>query len=194
VDAIQAVGALPVDAAALDLDMVVTGAHKWLMGMEGAGFCGLSARALQALAPRTAGWLSHEDPVRFFARGAPGTCATTARSGPRPPGWRAAPRPVLGFAALQAGMAPLLELGVPAIAAHIGAYLDRLEPALQERGFVSLRSPLAAQRAGILSVDPPAGRRSGGPAGRAGRPRPRLRPARRPPALLAALAQRARRD
>ena len=156
VDAIQALGALPLDAGALDLDMVVTGAHKWLMGMEGAGFCGLSARALEALAPRTAGWLSHEEPVRFLLEGAghlrydrPIRADASWMEGGAPP--------VLGFAALQAGMAPLLELGIPAIAAHIGAYLDRLEPALQARGFVSLRSPLAAQRSGILSVDPPPG-------------------------------------
>ena len=43
-----------------------------------------------------------------------------------------------------------------AIHAHVGDYLDRLEPELVERGFQSLRSPDAEARSCILSVDPPA--------------------------------------
>ncbi|HKU37760.1 MAG TPA: aminotransferase class V-fold PLP-dependent enzyme, partial [Polyangiales bacterium] len=37
VDAVQALGAAPFDVTALDVDYLAAGAHKWLMGTDGAG-------------------------------------------------------------------------------------------------------------------------------------------------------------
>jgi selenocysteine lyase/cysteine desulfurase len=65
--------------------------------------------------------------------------------------------PAVGLAALGASVRLLLELGTAAIAAHVGRYLDQLEPALTARGFISLRAAAPAARSGILSVAPPAG-------------------------------------
>ena len=48
-------------------------------------------------------------------------------------------------------------LGVPAIAAHVEGYLDRLEPELAVRGFTSLRTSWREGRSGILSLEPPPG-------------------------------------
>ncbi|MEC7948318.1 MAG: aminotransferase class V-fold PLP-dependent enzyme, partial [Myxococcota bacterium] len=69
VDAIQAVGALPLDMAREQFDILATGTHKWLMGLDGFGFAAIGPRALARMRPRVAGWLSHEDPVRFLFEG-----------------------------------------------------------------------------------------------------------------------------
>ena len=49
------------------------------------------------------------------------------------------------------------QLGVPAIFAHIGGYLDQLESGLLAQGFTSLRASDPAARSGILSMLPPGG-------------------------------------
>jgi cysteine desulfurase / selenocysteine lyase len=156
VDAIQACGVVPLDAPALGIDYLVTGAHKWLLGPEGVGFIFARPERARALVPRTAGWLSHEDGTRFLFAG---------------PGELRYDRPVkatlqmveggssstLGFAALEAGIDPILALSPSAIFAHVNRYLDLLEPGVSARGFRSRRAPEAERRSGILSFEPPQG-------------------------------------
>jgi selenocysteine lyase/cysteine desulfurase len=55
------------------------------------------------------------------------------------------------FAALQAGIRPLEELGLPAIFAHVQRLHDALEPLGLERGWRSCRARDPAARSGILS-------------------------------------------
>jgi len=153
VDAIQACGIVPLDVNALGVDYLVSGAHKWLMGCEGAGF--IYARDSRTLVPRTAGWLSHEDAIRFLMRG---------------PGELRYDRPIktgidflegsssssLSLTALDASLDAILAVGVERIWAKVSRYLDRLEQGLVERGLVTLRAPQAEARSGILSFEPPA--------------------------------------
>ena len=157
VDAIQACGVVPLDVLALDLDYLAGGAHKWLMALEGAGYLYAKPSCTQRLVPRTAGWLSHEDGLRFLFEG---------------PGELRYDRPIkssiqflegsssngVGYAALEAALKPILQLGVPAIYAHVSAYLDELEAGLLARGLHSLRPRDPARRSGILSFQPPPGR------------------------------------
>lgn len=157
VDAIQACGIVPIDVEAEGIDYLVTGAHKWLLGPEGAGFVYARPARAKRLVPRSAGWLSHEDATRFLFDGK---------------GQLRYDRPLkqtiqvleggstnsLGFAALEAGIEPLLKLTPTTIFAHVSSYLDTLEAGLVERGFQSLRSADPAGRSGILAVEPVAGR------------------------------------
>src|SRR5262249_23746453 len=69
VDAVQCCGAVPLDAGAAGIDYLASGSHKWLMGLEGAGFLYVSPDRVDALRPNVAGWLSHEDPLDFLFRG-----------------------------------------------------------------------------------------------------------------------------
>ena len=153
-DAIQACGVVPLDVTALDIDYLTGGAHKWLMALEGAGFLYVKPSCTQRLIPRTAGWLSHEEGLRFLFEG---------------PGMLRYDRPIkggiqfmegtsanaAGYAALEAALAAILQLGVPAIFEHVSAYLDQLEAGLLARGLNSLRPSQAARRSGILSFEPP---------------------------------------
>ena len=69
VDGIQALGAVPLDVRADDLDYLAAGAHKWLMGMEGAGMLYVAPSRIAALQPRLASWLSHNEATRFLFEG-----------------------------------------------------------------------------------------------------------------------------
>ena len=153
VDAIQAAGVVPLNLGHLDLDYVAGGAHKWLMGLEGTGY--LVARA-DTLTPRVAGWLSVEDPLSFLMEGE-GHLRYDKDVRDETDALELGSTNVVGAAALQAAIEPLLELGVEAIFQHVQDFHDLLEPALLERGFTSERAAQARFRSGILSVRPPPG-------------------------------------
>lgn len=156
VDGIQALGVVPLDAPALGIDYLVAGAHKWLMGLEGCGFAWVAPGREASLVPRMAGWLSHEDPVDFLFKGA-GHLRSDRPIRRRADMLEGGARNAVGFAALEAGLAPIEALSVPAVFEHVSGLLDTLEAGLVGRGWVSLRSPGAAGRSGILSVLPPRG-------------------------------------
>ncbi|HTP51709.1 MAG TPA: aminotransferase class V-fold PLP-dependent enzyme [Anaeromyxobacteraceae bacterium] len=153
VDAVQCAGAVPLDVRGVDY--LAAGAHKWLMGILGAGFLYVRPGLSAEFVPRTAGWLSHEDAARFLVE--PGQLRydrPIRRSASFVEGGGASE---VSLAALRASVEILLELGVPAIHSHVGHYLDRLEPELLERGFRSLRAKEPARRSSILSLEPPPG-------------------------------------
>jgi cysteine desulfurase/selenocysteine lyase len=50
-DAIQGVGTIPIDAPAMNVDLLACGATKWLMGPPGAGFCYVRSELLDSLVP-----------------------------------------------------------------------------------------------------------------------------------------------
>jgi selenocysteine lyase/cysteine desulfurase len=64
---------------------------------------------------------------------------------------------VMGLAALGASIGILRELGISAIHAHVGGYLDRLEAGLIERGFESQRASAPSLRSTLLSLAVPDG-------------------------------------
>jgi selenocysteine lyase/cysteine desulfurase len=156
VDAVQACGAVPLDVAREQIDYLSCGAHKFLMGLEGAGFVFVSPRAVTRLRPHVAGWLSHEEPDSFLYAG-PGHLRYDRPIRQSADFLEAGTLSAVGFAALGASVETLLELGVPAIFAHVNRYLDELEPLVVARGFRSLRARDAERRSCILSLVPPAG-------------------------------------
>jgi selenocysteine lyase/cysteine desulfurase len=156
VDAVQGVGVVPIDVGAAGIDYLACGAHKWLMGLEGAGFLYVSPERVAALRPSVAGWLSHEDPIGFLLRG-PGQMRYDRPIRKTADFFEGGNLNTAGLSALEASIDLLLHLGVPAIFAHVNGILDALEAGLLARGFESLRSRDPRQRSGILSVRPPAG-------------------------------------
>lgn len=64
-DAYQSTGAVPFDVTELDVDFLVGGSVKWLCGGPGAGYLYVHPRVVEGLAPRMAGWFSHEEPFAF---------------------------------------------------------------------------------------------------------------------------------
>jgi cysteine desulfurase/selenocysteine lyase len=157
VDAIQGLGATPIDVVADGVDYLAAGGHKWLMGVEGAGVLYVRESRAAALRPDSAGWLSHVDPARFLVAGEGGHLRYDRPLRARADVFEGGTFNALGCYALEASVDALLGLGVEAIHAHVNAYLDALEPGLAARGCVSLRSPDPAARSCILAVRPPPG-------------------------------------
>jgi cysteine desulfurase/selenocysteine lyase len=156
VDAIQALGAVPLDVDRCQIDYLSAGSHKWLMGMEGLGLLYVRPERAKALVPRTAGWLSHEN-AEAFLRFGPGHLRYDRPFKVDARMVEGGSQNVLGCAALEASLESVLSLGVEKIFAHVQRYHDALEPALKERGFSSWRSADVAQRSGILSATVPPG-------------------------------------
>lgn len=153
VDAIQALGATPVDVS-WGIDYLSCGSHKHLMGAEGTGFLYVAERCAAEMKPRLAGWLGHENPVAFLVGDAP----QLRYDNPLQRGARAletGTSNVIGLAALGASLELIASLGVPAIHAHVERYLDLLEAGLVERGFRSHRSEAPALRSTLLSLGVP---------------------------------------
>lgn len=156
VDAIQAAGVVPFETDAWGLDYVAGGAHKWLMGVEGAGYLVVRPDRMRALKPVTAGWLSHERPIDFLLGGSERLDYERAFV-ETPRVFEAGSGSVLGCAALEAALDAILELGVDAIFEHVNGYLDQLALGLEARGQAHVRAGYPAGRSGILSLRLPHG-------------------------------------
>lgn len=156
VDAIQAVGAMPIDVGRTPVSALMGGAHKWLLGLEGTGYAYVSPRLAAELQPKTAGWLSSDDSEKFLFEGAghlrydrPLKLGASVFEG----GTLSA----LGYTTLEAGVAVVEHVGPRAIFEHIQRYHDALEPGLVALGFESLRAGEQPGRSGNLSFRLPSG-------------------------------------
>lgn len=61
VDAIQAVGALPVDVSECKIDFLSSGTQKWLLGLMGLSFIYITEELQHEITPRFVGWASMEN-------------------------------------------------------------------------------------------------------------------------------------
>lgn len=156
VDAIQGCGVVPLHVEDMQIDYLACGSHKWLMGLEGVAFLYVRKARAAALRPVVAGWLSHEDGLRFLFEGQ-GHLRYDRPIRAQADFVEGGAAPAVLLAALEAAVEPIAALGVPAILEHVQAHHDALEPGLLQRGFRSERSSVPAQRSGILAVHPPAG-------------------------------------
>jgi selenocysteine lyase/cysteine desulfurase len=147
VDAIQQIGALPFDVAAIGADFVIADGHKWLLGPEGLALFYCRATHLERLRLHQFGWhmlADHGDYTRL--EWAPAADARRFECG--------SPN-MLGIHALSASLSLLEEVGMEAVAARILHHAGRLAEGLAARGDCDLVSPTAAgRRAGIVTFRP----------------------------------------
>jgi cysteine desulfurase / selenocysteine lyase len=66
VDAIQCLGAMPIDVQKSNIDALATGGHKWLLSPMGLGFLYCSKKLATRLKPFRTGWLSVQEPWDLF--------------------------------------------------------------------------------------------------------------------------------
>jgi len=64
-DTYQSAGTVPIDVAALGVDLMVGGSVKWLLGGPGTGYLYASPEVAAGLAPRLVGWFGHQTPFAF---------------------------------------------------------------------------------------------------------------------------------
>jgi kynureninase len=144
VDAYQGTGQLPTDVHAADVDVLVTGGLKWLLGGTGIAFLYVKEALIPRLRPTIAGWFGnaeqfafdahaftfHEDARRFEL----GTTANAA------------------VYAASAGLDIVLELGVDRIRHRTSELTTDIIERLSDAGY-ALKSPsVPEERAGIVAV------------------------------------------
>jgi selenocysteine lyase/cysteine desulfurase len=156
VDAIQAVGVVPIDVQVLGIDYLASGGHKWLMGPEGTGILYVRKERSATLVPNLASWLSQEDALRFLLEG-PNLMRYGAPFKPSGAMFETGGVNAIGLVGLDAALDLVAALGPKNILAHVMRWADGVEPGLVERGLTSLRATEEHRRSGILSVLPPAG-------------------------------------
>lgn len=130
VDAIQGLGAFPLDVRETNVDAVYAGGAKWLMALQGVSFLWLRANLLDRIALRMPGWRSAEDIWNFLDYDQPPAADASRYEGGTPN--------FLGALSLSTSMDVLAAAGVDRIAAHVIALTDRLTEGLQSRGYTIL--------------------------------------------------------
>src|SRR5947209_918860 len=68
VDDYQGTGQIPLNVDAQDIDILVTGTLKWLMGGPGLAFVYIREGLIPSLQPTIAGWFGHRDQFQFKTR------------------------------------------------------------------------------------------------------------------------------
>ncbi len=148
VDAIQGIGQLPVDLRRTPVDFLSCGAQKWLLSPWGTGFLYVRRELIETITPTFAGWASFR-----------GTDDYSRLTSYDPEPWPDARRfevitlPVQDFAAMNAAVGLLLDLGVAAIAAHAGAIAAPLFD-WASRGRGRITSPTGTHGSAIVCVRP----------------------------------------
>lgn len=141
-DAIQSLGAFPLNAVEEYVDFLAADAHKWLLGHEGIGFLYVREELLEKIEPVLIGWNSVEgalnfDQINYQLRKTAARFEEGSHNG-------------LSLYGLGAAVELALEVGIERIAERILKLTDQLITGLQELG-LSIANPLETeQRSGIV--------------------------------------------
>lgn len=143
VDAIQALGVLPVDVRAMNIDFLSADGHKWLCGPEGCGIFYINRTLIGHLKPVFAGWacmknaqdygnyqFEYLDDARKFDTGSYN---------------------LAGIYGLGASIEMFLEIGIDNIAAHVFMLTDRLVDGLRDKGYHVRSSREPGEASGIVA-------------------------------------------
>lgn len=143
VDAIQALGVLPLDVREMGIDFLSADGHKWLCGPEGCGIFFCRHELLSRLEPAYAGWLCMRDALDFGNyrfEYVDTACKFDTGS-----------YNLAGIHGLGASMEMLLEIGIDRIAAHVLMLTDRLAEAVLAKGYRLISSRTRGEASGIVS-------------------------------------------
>ncbi|MGI6358419.1 MAG: aminotransferase class V-fold PLP-dependent enzyme [Bacillota bacterium] len=114
VDAYQSLGTTPVDVKALDVDLLVSGNLKYLLGTPGIAFVYVKKDIVPMFEPAVTGWFGQENPFAFNV-----TYLDYARDARR---FDTGTPPIMAAFAARAGMQILNEVGIE----RIGKRIDQL--------------------------------------------------------------------
>lgn len=141
-DAYQGNGQIPLDAPALGVDFLTSGALKWLCGGPGAAF--LYVRPDVDLEPTTLSWFGVEDQFDFDIRGArPRADARRFELG----------TPGVGcYVTAAGGLSIVIEAGIEAIQAWNRVLADDLREQLERAGHRLHQSPNPEERSALVLI------------------------------------------
>ncbi|MFC1731300.1 aminotransferase class V-fold PLP-dependent enzyme [candidate division KSB1 bacterium] len=147
IDAYQSVGQVPVDVHALEIDMLITGGLKWLLGGPGITYLYVRKGLIESMKPANAGWFGVRDQFGFdqmkfefldsarrFETGTPAAAAA--------------------FAA-KAGLELILETGLETIQETTKELTEELVHELKKAGFQLRAAARKEERSAIVMIAHP---------------------------------------
>ena len=144
-DAIQGVGALPLDLSATPVDFCAFGAHKWLLSPHGVGVLYVNPRVRDMLVPANVGWLG----VAWRDYAAFDYDSPLVEGAPR---YEEGTRSLLGIAGLEQSLSLLMEIGPAVVATRLHQLTEHLGQRMLHHGYQILTPMLPEARSGILTV------------------------------------------
>lgn len=144
VDAIQGLGALPIDVERECVDVCAASSHKWLLGPEGIGLLYVSDRVIEQVRPIRSGWRSMRkmfdwtDMELSFAEGARRFESGTLNA--------------YGIVALGGSLEIFLEIGAAALEQRVLALAGRAATGLADLGFQVISSRRPGETSGIVAA------------------------------------------
>jgi selenocysteine lyase/cysteine desulfurase len=144
IDAYQAMGTQPMDVKALDLDVMVTGALKYLLGSPGVAFMYMRKELIERFEPSDSGWFAQENVFAYDVHHL--RYAGSARR------FETGSPPVPNVYASLAALRLLAAVGLDVIQAHVQALAGRFIDGAQQRGLALLTPEEPADRGPLVMV------------------------------------------
>jgi len=149
VDAIQALGQMPVDVRATPCDILASGAQKWLLSPWGSGFVYVRKELIPELDPAITGWMAFEGTDDFTRLTEySDRLRDTARR------FELITIPFQDFVGMIESVKLLRDLGIAEIQRHLAAIHEPLLAWASRRG-IPVTSPRGRQGSGIICIAPP---------------------------------------
>jgi len=143
VDAIQGLGAFPVDVRKAHIDALAADGHKWLLGPEGCGILFVSQAFQDSVRPVELGWTNVAGYADYSSRD------MTLR--PDAGRYECGTLNTIGCYGLRASVQFLLDVGVENVAPAVQRLGDQIAAGVQARGYEVLGNRTPANGAGIVS-------------------------------------------
>jgi selenocysteine lyase/cysteine desulfurase len=143
VDAIQGLGAFPIDVRKSRIDALAADGHKWLLGPEGCGILYIRKDLQDSVEPVEFGWTNVANYNDYASRD------MTLR--PDAGRYECGTLNTVGCYGLRAAIEFLLQVGVERIAPEVQALGDRVAAGAAAKGYEVLGSRTPATGAGIVS-------------------------------------------
>jgi cysteine desulfurase / selenocysteine lyase len=143
VDAIQGMGAFPLNVRKARIHALAADGHKWMLGPEGCGILFISQEVQDLVRPIEFGWTNVAGYKDYASRD-----MTLRREAGR---YECGTLNTIGCYGLRASIAFLLEIGLGVISPVVQNLGDRVAEGVQTKGYEVLGNRTAANGAGIVS-------------------------------------------
>jgi cysteine desulfurase / selenocysteine lyase len=147
VDAIQGLGAFPLDVEAAHIDALAADGHKWMLGPEGCGILYVRKSRQDSIFPEEFGWTTVAGYNDYSSRD------MTLR--PDAGRYESGTLNTIGCYGLRASIELILEAGVDRIAPAVQALADQLVAGAVSKGYQVLGDRTPENAAGIVAIQKP---------------------------------------
>jgi len=147
VDAIQGLGAFPLDVEACHIDAMAADGHKWLLGPEGCGLLYIRRGRLPQINPVEFGWTNSASFNDYESR--------DMSLRPDAGRYECGTLNTIGCFGLQAAIEFLLEIGIEKIAPAVSALAHQVAEGALQRGYEIFQKQTQFHSSGIVSIRKP---------------------------------------